>query len=154
MDKILISSCFLGNNVRYDSGHNRLENLLIKKWHKEGRLIVICPEVSGGLSIPRPAAEIQRQSEKVITINNIDVSDSFISGANKALALCKQHHIQFALLKESSPSCGSTMIYDGSFSKRKVAGEGITTSLLRQHNIQVFSELSIEQLANSLHDNK
>jgi len=150
MDKILISRCFLGENVRYDAGNNLLTQPLISQWKEEGRLIVICPEVAGGLSIPRPPAEINKRSKKIITIDGDDVSDAFSYGAKKALALCEMHDIRFALLKESSPSCGSTMIYDGSFSSCKVSGEGVTTKLLREHSIQVFSEDNVLQLARLL----
>ena len=146
-DKILISRCFLGDNVRYDGEAIPLKHPLFTLWQQQNRLIAICPEVSGGLSIPREPAEQQPSSNKVITISNIDVSSQFNFGAKQALALCQQHSVRFALLKESSPSCGSTLIYDGSFSNKKVIGQGVTSMLLTQQGIRVFSENSIEELA-------
>jgi uncharacterized protein YbbK (DUF523 family) len=149
MEKILISSCFLGENVRYNAEIKVFIHPLITLWQQQKRLISICPETSGGLNTPREPAEIQQQG-LIITRSGTDVSQAFKCGAEQALKLCKQHQIKLALLKESSPSCGSSTIYDGSFSHKKIAGEGITTRLLRQHNIQVFSENSIELLAQQL----
>lgn len=145
-DKVLISACFLGERVRYNGEVKSLVSKLLSQWQQQGRLIAICPEVISGLLVPRPPAEINPKTKKVLTIESVDVSQQFEQGAQQALKLCQRHNIRFALLKESSPSCGSNTIYDGSFSQKKIAGEGITTKLLRQHGIQVFSELSLKQL--------
>lgn len=146
LDKILISRCFLGDNVRYNSIVLALANPLIKLWQQQRRFIAICPEVTGGLSVPREPAEIQQSSHEVITVSGINVNAQFNLGAQQALILCQQHNIRFALLKESSPSCGSTFIYDGSFTNNKVSGQGVTSQLLTKHNIKVFSENTIETL--------
>jgi uncharacterized protein YbbK (DUF523 family) len=73
-----------------------------------------------------------------------DVSDSFIAGAERTLEFCRQHRVSAAVLSEASPSCGSGRIYDGSFTRRSIAASGVTTALLRQHGIEVFSQ---QQLA-------
>ncbi len=146
MNKILISACLLGNPVRYDGKSKPIQHPLINQWQQQGILVSLCPEVSGGLSTPREAAEIQPDG-RVLTKQQHDVSAEFKSGAEKALALCQQHHIKMAILKQSSPSCGSTLIYDGSFSHNKIQGEGITCQLLRQHDIAVFCENTLEQAA-------
>lgn len=146
MEKILISACLLGDNVRYNAEIKTCDDALINQWDNEGRLIKVCPEVSGGLPTPRPPAEFHQTSERVITVDNIDVTKAFVIGAHTALALCQKHDIKFAILKESSPSCGSSTIYDGSFSHQKISGEGITTKLLREHGIDVFSENKLEEL--------
>jgi uncharacterized protein YbbK (DUF523 family) len=146
-DKILISACFLGDRVRYNGEVKALENDLLTKWQQQGRLVSICPEVIAGLSVPRSPAEINVITKQVITCDGFDVTDAFNYGAKQALLLCQQQSIRFALLKESSPSCGSNTIYDGSFSQQKIAGEGLTTKLLRQHGIQVFCEHSMTELA-------
>jgi uncharacterized protein YbbK (DUF523 family) len=145
-DKILISRCFLGDNVRYNKVVLTLNHPLITLWQKQNRFIAICPEVSGGLSVPREAAEVQQSNNKIITTSGINVSDQFNFGAQQALKLCQLNNIRFALLKESSPSCGSTFIYDGSFTNKKILGQGVTSQLLIQHNIKVFSENTIETL--------
>lgn len=155
MEKIFISACFLGENVKYDGGHQPLlkESLFyktIEKWKKEDRLISGCPECLGGLSVPRDPAEIQQDDQRVITINNADVTDNFNRGALKTLDICLDNNIKFALLKESSPSCGSHYIYDGTFANTKVVGQGVTTQLLEKHHIHVFSENTIEALINHI----
>ena len=145
--KILISSCFLGERVRYNGVVKPLVNQLLQQWQRQGRLIAICPEVISGLAVPRPPAEIDQATKQVITIDSIDVTEQFAKGAKIALRLCQQHNIQLALLKESSPSCGSNTIYDGTFRQQKIIGEGVTTKILREHGIIVFCENSIEELA-------
>lgn len=148
MEKILISACLLGENVRYNAQIKAFQSIILQQWHQENRLIMVCPEVAGGLSTPRHAAEIKHQ--RVITTTGKDVTSAFQLGAQKALKLCQAHHIKYALLKESSPSCGSNTIYDGHFTAQKISGMGITTALLRDHGITVYSENEISILANKL----
>ncbi len=155
--KILISACLLGEAVRYDGGHC-LKHLdehgfaLIQSWQAQGLLLPLCPEVSGGLPVPRPAAEILGNS--VRTREGVDVTAAFKAGANKALALCQQHQIQYAILKQGSPSCGNFLINDGSFQSVKIQGTGITASLLQRHGIQVFNETELPVLEQSLNSTK
>lgn len=146
LDKILISRCFLGERVRYDGEHQKLKDSHIKKWFQQGRLIAVCPEVAGGLPIPRAPAEIQVTTGQVININGQNVTKAFESGAQQALKLCMRYNIRYALLKESSPSCGSSTIYDGSFTGNKIHGQGVTAKLLLENNVQVFSERNISEL--------
>ncbi len=142
MEKILISGCLVGKNVKYNGGNNYIE--IIEELKKKYKLIEICPEVFGGLSIPRDPSEIL--NNKVISINNKDVTDNFINGANKALELAKKYNITKAILKDGSPSCGNTYIYDGSFSKKKIKGLGITAKLLNENNIKIYNEFEINKL--------
>lgn len=150
MDKILVSACFVGENVRYDGDNNQLMSTTFNEWREQGRLVTICPEVAGGLAVPRPPAEIDRRSNNIITIEGENVTNAFGRGAQQALMLCQKYDIKYALLKESSPSCGSSTIYDGSFSQRKIAGEGVTTALLRDAGVNVFSENDIIDLVRLL----
>lgn len=146
MERILVSACFLGEKVRYDGNSNTLINETLSQWKQSKQLMGFCPEVTGGLTIPRQPAEIQPENERIITCDGEDVSRQFIRGAKRALAICQQYNIRFVLLKESSPSCGSTTIYDGSFENKKIIGEGVTTALLRQNGVSVFSEKNIVEL--------
>jgi len=169
MEKILISACFLGEKVRYDGKANTLTHNIIEQWRIEKRIISICPEVYGGLVTPRAAAEIQPVvinanasnstsilqdkyplTKQIHTQQGKNVSEEFYRGANIALELCLENNIRFALLKESSPSCGSTYIYDGSFTKIKIKGEGVTAELLRKNDIEVYSECNIDKLIRKL----
>jgi len=127
MDKILVSGCLLGELVRYNGEIKSLSHELMVLWKKQNRLISICPEVVGGLPVPRSPAEINPSTSRVINCEGVDVTDAFLIGAKSALDLCHKHMIKFALLKEYSPSCGSLKIYDGSFANKKKLGQGLTS---------------------------
>lgn len=150
MQRILVSACLLGEKVRYD-GSDCLHPGMLQQWVAQGRVITLCPEVAGGLSVPRPPAEIvagahSRQMERVCRRDGLDVSAAFMAGAERAWALCRKYGIRVAVLKEGSPSCGSSRIHDGSFRGRKIAGQGITARLLQQHGVHVFSEMQLEEV--------
>lgn len=153
MKRILISACLLGEPVRYDGASKPLDHPIVDAWKNQGRLVPFCPETAGGLPIPRSPAEIQGQigtegpdgKVRVVTREG-DVTAPFIAGAQKTLDLAREENLTLALLKERSPSCGSALIYDGSFSRNLVPGMGVTTALLRQHGILVFSENEIDSL--------
>ncbi|MNE44545.1 hypothetical protein D3C80_1387770 [compost metagenome] len=89
-------------------------------------------------------------STQVLTVAGEDVTAEFVAGAQLALELVRRHGIRVAVLKSGSPSCGNRLTYDGTFSGVKVAGEGVTTALLRRAGVQVFSELELEQAQRAL----
>ncbi|HCY87590.1 MAG TPA: DUF523 domain-containing protein, partial [Desulfobacteraceae bacterium] len=147
MEKILISSCLIGEQVRYDGQSKPLVHQLIKRMQSEGRLIPFCPEVAGGLPVPRPPAEIFGGSAEDVLAGRADVitrdgevTYAFVAGARKALDIVNRYQVRFALLKEKSPSCGSALIYDGRFQGKLVEGVGVTTALLRKNEVTVFGE--------------
>lgn len=158
MNKLLVSACLLGNPVRYDGQSKTLSHPGLARLVEQGRVVGFCPEVAGGLPIPRPAAEISGAdgaaviagAASVKTRDGNDVTDYYLSGADQALATCHQHAIKVAVLTESSPSCGSGSIYDGSFTRRAVPGSGVTAALLRQHGITVFNQHQLEAAINLL----
>ena len=165
LDKILISACLLGEAVRYDGKSLLCEHPLIQLWLQEGRLVAVCPEVSGGLTTPRPPAEIIVHTEpsplnggqavltgaaSVQTQGGEDVSAAFMNGAQDALKLCQQQRISLALLSARSPSCGNEHIYNGQFNKTLISGMGVTATLLTQAGIKVFNQFQIEALAQQL----
>ena len=143
MEKILVSACLHGEKLRYDGGDKEVDHIIWQRWQTEGRIVSICPEVSGGLSVPRLPAEII-DAHTVINTAQEDVTDAFLAGAENALKRAQEHNIRLAVLTENSPSCGSQFIYDGSFNGKKIVGEGLTTRLLRRHGIQVFSERQLQ----------
>ena len=159
MEKLLISACLLGQRVRYDGGGFDPVQLLLD-WQSKGRLVVVCPEVAGGLPTPRPPAEIPggqgalvlAGEQVVVTDQGEDVSAAFIRGAEQALALVRKHRIRYALLKARSPSCGNVENYDGSFSGVRVSGEGVTAAALRQAGVRVFNEEQLGELRALLGD--
>ncbi len=140
MMKIVVSACLLGEAVRYDGRSQLLDWPMLLELQRVGRLVPFCPEVAGGLPTPRPPAERQTDG-RILTCTGDDVTAAFRRGAEAALALCLREGACCALLKERSPSCGSSQIYDGQFTGRTHPGEGMTAALLRQHGIRLFSEL-------------
>lgn len=145
MQKILISACLLGENVAYNGGNNDIrEHPFIQKLLKFHILVPVCPEVDGGLPTPRVPVELI--NGKAINKEGEDKTRYFEKGAQKALDVCKKHDIKYAILKFRSPSCGSGVIYDGSFSHTFVEGDGVAAKLLKDNGIEVFSEKDLEKL--------
>ena len=142
MEKILISACLVGDKTRYDgkSSYHPLVKQLLEKYE----LVPFCSEVEGGLSIPRKPSEIVK--DKVINKDGKDVTRNYVSGAQKALNICKYLDIKIAILKDGSPACGVHEIHDGNFKGKKIKGMGITASLLSKNGIKVISEDEIETL--------
>lgn len=158
--KVLVSACLLGQRVRYDGEDAASGSERLARWEAEGRLVPFCPEVAGGLPVPRPAAELQGGdgcavldgTARVCTQVGVDVSDAFLRGARGALEVAQEEGISLAVLKDRSPSCGSRWIYDGSFSGARVSGEGVTSALLRRHGIRVISDEELGDFGEELHD--
>lgn len=142
MKKVLISSCLLGENVRYDGDNNLIsQNKFIQKLQKLNLIVPICPEVEGGLPTPRVPVEIQ--NKRAINKEGEDKTDEFNQGANKALEIALQNGIEMAIMKSKSPSCGVGQIYDGTFSKKLINGDGISVVLLKESGIKIFTEEEI-----------
>jgi len=159
VSKILISACLLGHAVRYDGKGKPLHHPAIDRWREEGRLVTICPELAGGMSVPRPPAEIEKGMTgadvlegraRVMEITGGDVTEAFVAGARHALEFAQAHGCTHALLIECSPSCGSGFIYDGSFEGLRHAGNGVTAALLEQAGIVVRSDRKVEELVELL----
>jgi uncharacterized protein YbbK (DUF523 family) len=137
-EKLLISSCLIGENVKYNAQNNRIDLTQLQERYE---LIPFCPEVAGGLPTPRPPSEIVSYTPlKLVNIRGRNVTREFELGAKKALTLVKQEKIKKALLKANSPSCSSAFVYDGSFSGRVVEGKGVTVLLLEENGVEVFDE--------------
>ena len=147
---ILISACLIGERVRYDGGHKL--NQKFKDLVNNGVAKPVCPEILGGLPTPREPAEIIRgngddvwaNNAKVISCSGEDVTSYFKEGALKTLDICKSEKCNLIVLKQDSPSCGSSTIYSGNFNGEKKEGFGVTTSLLRSHGIEVIDEVEFE----------
>ncbi|OQX88053.1 MAG: hypothetical protein B6D55_01360 [Candidatus Omnitrophica bacterium 4484_70.2] len=152
--KILISKCLLGINCRYD-GTSSLDKTLLKLL-KNYKLIAVCPEELGGLRKFRGPFEIKGKTvdlfsgkAKVINREGKDVTRNFIKGAKIVLKIAQEKMIDFAILKSRSPSCGSQLIYDGSFKKKLVKGKGVTSFLLENFGIKVLNEDEFKRIKKS-----
>lgn len=132
----LVSACLLGIPCRYD-GKSK-PNKKILELMKTETLIPICPEQLGGLSTPRIAVE--EKAGKLLTKEGDDVTIEFNAGAKEVLNIAKLYGIKKAILKHKSPSCGSSLVYDGTFTRTLIKGEGVCTRLLRKNAIEVISE--------------
>ncbi len=153
----LVSSCLLGIPCAYDGEGRGVGELVALA--ARGRAVPICPEVAGGLPIPRPTAEIVGGDgedvldgrARVVMITGEDVTEAYLLGAECALAAARRYGITTAILKQRSPSCGSTHIYDGTHSGRLVAGRGVTAALLARNGLTVQSESDLDAIRNTKH---
>ena len=134
-EKILVSACLLGTNCKYNGENNYSKEIM--EFLKDYEIIPVCPEIMGGLPTPRPASEIV--GNKVMTINNNDVTQNYQKGAEETLKIAQLLGVKKALLKAKSPSCGNGKIYDGTFSGILIDGDGITTKLLKENDIEVIT---------------
>lgn len=149
---IIVSSCLAGMKVRYN-GTDCLEDT-IGRLVKEGKAVALCPELLGGFATPREPAEIVGGTgedvllgkARVVTKSGEDVTDMYVKGAEETLRLAKEAGATAVVLKEFSPSCGSAMIYDGSFANRRIAGNGVTAALFEREGIRVVSEAQIAEV--------
>ena len=143
-EKLLISACLAGINCKFNGENNLLDREILDEISKRYHLLFVCPEVFGGLSIPREPAEMK--DGLIITKTAKDVSENFKIGAEICLKIAKLNGCKKAILKARSPSCGSGQIYDGSFTKRLILGDGVAAKLLKENEILVFSEDEIGRL--------
>ena len=132
--RILVSACLLGENCKYSGGNNY--DQAVVDFTQGHRVIPVCPEVLGGLPIPRSPAELV--DGVVINKAGISVDAQFRAGAEKALAIAKQNGAELAILQSRSPSCGVKEIYDGSFTGKKIPGQGVFAEMLQQAGIPML----------------
>lgn len=139
---IVVSKCLTGECCRYDGKSKPDPEILALV--KRGEAIPVCPEQLGGLPTPRTPAELQGDGSavlegraRVITADGRDVTKEYVCGAYKALRIANEAGAKKAILKSKSPSCGSGEIYDGSFSRRLTAGDGVTAALFKRAGIEV-----------------
>jgi uncharacterized protein YbbK (DUF523 family) len=142
----LCSACLLGVRCRYDGKSKANEKVLALS--KQEALIPVCPEQLGGQATPRPDAQIRGGDgsdvldgrARVIESDGNDVTRYFVDGAHEVLNIARLYTIKKAILKQKSPSCGCGKIFDGTFSKTLITGDGVTTALLKNNGIEVISE--------------
>jgi uncharacterized protein YbbK (DUF523 family) len=154
MHHVLVSACLLGSPVRHDGAHKRAASAVLQRWLAEGRVVPVCPELAGGLAVPRAPAEIEGGAggsavldgrTRVIDADGRDVSVAFVAGAEHALRQARQHGIRLAVLKEGSPSCGSSVVHGGRFDGTRIPGRGVAAALLAEGGIALFSEAQFDE---------
>lgn len=120
----------------------------IRDFLAQGLAVPVCPEVLGGLPVPRLPAEITggtgtcvlQGNAKVVNTAGDDVTENYLEGARKALEIALQAGCTKAILKERSPACGTGLIYDGRFQRNLIQGSGVLAALLRAHGFTVISD--------------
>ncbi len=139
----MVSACLLGECCKYSGGHNYSK--AVARFIEGHEVIPVCPEVLGGLPTPRVPAELR--GSRVVTRDGRDVSRAFREGADRALALAREKGVQLVILQPRSPSCGAREIYDGTFTGRKIPGQGIFARLLQENGIPLLDadELAAEE---------
>lgn len=142
MAKILVSACLAGCDCRY-KGDNCKNDALLALAAKH-TLIPVCPEQLGGLATPRDPSEIC--GARVVSNAGRDVTREYQKGAETALYIAKLVGADVAVLKANSPSCGKGIIYDGSFTGKKIPGNGVTVQFLSKAGIRVFTEDELPEL--------
>lgn len=160
--QILISACLLGERVRYNGTAFDLESAWLQRIWQEGRALAFCPEMAAGLPVPRPCAEIVGGNGHDVLAKKAEVRDQegrivteeFLLAALKTLEYCRKNNIVLAVLTDNSPSCGSRYIYNGAFTREKVRGCGVTTALLIENGIRVFSQNELTEAAAFLRECK
>lgn len=138
---LIVSECLAGVPCRMD-GKAKLTPE-IKALVDAGEAVAVCPEALGGLPTPRVPSE-RLPDGRVVNRLGEDVTAEFVSGAERAMAICRAHGCAGAVLKARSPSCGKGVIYDGSFTGTRVAGNGVFAQMLLDAGIPVTTEEEFE----------
>jgi uncharacterized protein YbbK (DUF523 family) len=148
--RVIVSACLAGVACTHEA------EAKTRKWAvqlvAEGRAVLVCPEVAGGLPIPRPAAEIVGGDggevlggrAKVVSETGEDVTQSYLAGARKAAEAARAAGAELAILKARSPSCGCGAIHSGTFDGGLRAGDGVTAAMLKQEGLEVVSDETVE----------
>lgn len=134
--RYVVSACLAGVFSRYDGSCQELAPVL--ELIRQGRALPVCPEQLGGLPTPRPPCEIL--AGRVLNSEGRDLTEEFRRGAEEGLRLARLFGATRAVLKARSPSCGSGVVYDGTFSGRRVPGDGLFAAALKQAGFEIVDE--------------
>jgi uncharacterized protein YbbK (DUF523 family) len=149
-EPILLSACLAGIPCTHAAEAKTRAWAL--KLIAEGRAVTVCPEVAGGLPVPRPEAEIHGGAggdvldgrARVVSVEGEDVTANYVTGAEVAVAAARRSGARLAILKARSPSCGYGAIYDGSFTGRLTSGDGVTATALKREGLDVLNDEDVE----------
>lgn len=141
--RVLVSACLLGENCKYSGGNNRNETVLAWLERRGAQAVPVCPEVLGGLPVPRTPAEIV--DGIVTTRDGRSVDREFRRGAEMALETAKREGVELAVLQPRSPSCGVRQVYDGTFSGTKIDGQGVFARLLLDSGLRVLEPEDLKE---------
>lgn len=137
--KIVVSACLAGFSCRYDGKANTVP--YIEELYRQNLVLPVCPECLGGFSIPRVPCEII--DDMVISKEGVDCTNAYKQGAFLALQYARFYGAKMAILKDKSPSCGVGQIYDGTFTKTLIAGDGIFARMLKENHFFMCTEKDV-----------
>lgn len=140
--KIAVSACLLGENCKYNGGNNY--STKVSEFVKDHEVISVCPEVMGGLPVPRESSEIV--DGVVRHKDGMSVDEEFRKGAELALKKVLENGVELVILQSRSPSCGVKEVYDGTFSGKLIQGQGVFAKLLKENNIRVLDVSELDNL--------
>lgn len=147
---VLVSACLAGVPCTHEA--EAKTRAWAMRLVAEGRAILACPEVAGGLPVPRPEAEIRGGEgadvldgrARVVNVEGEDVTEAYLRGAEAARGAAARSGAALAILKARSPSCGCGAIYDGTFTGTRKQGDGVTAAALTRAGMTVVSDEDIE----------
>ena len=134
--RYVVSACLAGVPCRYDG--RSIPHPGVLELVRTGQALPVCPEVLGGLPVPRVPCE--RRDGRVLAADGADCSEAYLAGAVRALQLALARGCSWAILKARSPSCGIGYIYDGSFTRRLIPGDGVFAGLARAEGFTLMTE--------------
>lgn len=137
--KICVSACLTGENCKYNGKNNRNEKLV--SFIQGHEVLKVCPEVLGGLPIPRIPCEIK--NGHVVNREGESCDYEFRQGAKLSFEKVEKFKPDMIVLQSRSPSCGVKQIYSGEFNKTLIDGSGVFAKLLIENG---YKPIDIEDL--------
>ena len=147
-EPVLVSSCLLGEVTTWDGKHDFVSELVELLERAEVEIIPICPEVLGGLPIPRPPAEppagngfdVLDGKSPVLVVGDSsetgsDATEAFLSGAHQVVEMAQVRGVRYAWMNERSPSCGVLKSHSGG---GLADGPGVASAALERAGVTVF----------------
>ena len=141
--RIGVSSCLLGEHVRFDGGHKR-DPFLVETFGRYVEWVRVCPEVEAGLGVPRESMRLRKFEDElrlVTTKTGIDHTAAMNRYAARRVAGLAAHELCGYVLKKNSPSCGMERVKIYGCSGPVASGRGLFAEAL----LQAFPHLPVEE---------
>lgn len=134
--RIGISSCLLGEPVRYDGGHKRNDDIL-KAFGRRFTFVPVCPEVEAGMGVPRETLRLigaPASPRLVTTQTGVDHTDRLLTFARERVRQLEALDLSGYIFKSRSPSCGveGVEVYSGG-EEPSQEGRGLFARVLTEH---------------------
>ena len=139
--KYFVSACLMGRKCKYNGGDNYdpdLVSLLI-----DNEIVLICPETEGGLPVPRNPVELN--DNRALDRDGNDYTSFFLKGVESVIEKSKKENPDAFILQPRSPSCGFGIIYDGTFSKTLIKGNGLLSQKLLEKGYKIYNPSSFKE---------